>query len=201
MTPLISVVVPTYNRPGPLRHALSSIAAQREVPGTVETVIVNDGGTDVTAVADEARELGMQLNLVSLGHNHGLATARNIGMERARGEYVAFLDDDDVYLPQHLRVTLSALGTGDADLAYTRCAVQQTRVDPGHPPPLPEGAAFPFDPELLSVANFMPVHTAVLRRPAHARFDPGLPALEDWDIWLRLLREHHYRFVHVPKPR
>jgi hypothetical protein len=98
-------------------------------------------------------------------------------------------------------VTLGALSTGQADLAYTRCVVQQTRVDPRNPPPLPECPAFPFDPELLSVANFMPVHTAVLRRPAAtARFDPGLPALEDWDMWLRLLRKHRYRFVHVSQP-
>lgn len=201
MSPLISVVVPTFNRPSLLGQALTSISTQRDVPGNVEVVVVNDGGCDVTAVVNGARDGGLAVRLVDLERNRGLATARNVGVQAARGEFLAFLDDDDVFLPNHLSLALGALGAGGADLAYTVCVVRQSRVDPTDPPMLTAATSFPFDPDLLSVANFMPVHTAVLRRPPEsARFDPALPALEDWDMWLRLARNHRYRFVHIPQP-
>ncbi|MGC4857384.1 glycosyltransferase family 2 protein [Micromonospora sp. DT4] len=201
MKPLVTVVIPTYNRPGPLRHALASVAAQRAVPGSVEVVVVNDGGCDVSTVANAAREQGLVVRLIDLDQNGGLPSARNVGIQVARGDYLAFLDDDDIFLPSHLGTALAALSTGGADLAYTVCVVQEARVDPTNPPAFSTPTTFSFDPELLSVANFMPVHTAVLRRPPEsARFDRDLPALEDWDMWLRLAREHRYRFVHVPEP-
>jgi hypothetical protein len=69
-------------------------------------------------------------------------------------------------------------------------------------PEIPVSNGYPFDPGLLSVANYIPVHSVVLRRPASAsaRFDQGLAALEDWDFWLRLSRDQGYRFVHVAEP-
>jgi hypothetical protein len=57
-----------------------------------------------------------------------------------------------------------------------------------------------FDPLLLEACNLFPVHIAVFRRAATARLDPGLPATEDWDFWLRLTREHGYRFACLPEP-
>jgi hypothetical protein len=57
-----------------------------------------------------------------------------------------------------------------------------------------------FDPLLLEACNLLPVHAAVFRRPAAARLDPALPAQEDWDFWLRLVREHHYQFTRVDEP-
>jgi glycosyltransferase involved in cell wall biosynthesis len=199
MNPLISVVVPTLNRPHLLRQALLSIAGQSMSPGAVEAVVVNDGGSDITEPADAARHRGLPVRVVNLARRQGLPSARNIGIDLARGEYLAFLDDDDVFLPAHLGTALDAL-RGDADAAYTRCHVHTQRVNPTDPPPLPDTPSYPFDPDLLAVANFIPVHSVLLRRPpAGARFDPTLAALEDWDMWLRLTVEHGFRFVHVPQ--
>jgi hypothetical protein len=78
---------------------------------------------------------------------------------------------------------------------------QPVRINPARPAPeVPVSIGYPFDPGLLSVANYIPVHSAVLRRPASARFDQELAALEDWDFWLRLSRDYGYRFVHVAEP-
>lgn len=201
MKPLVSVIVPTLNRPHLLSYALRSVAGQHLDPAAVEAIVVNDGGPDVSAPIAAARDHGLAIRLINLPRRGGLPAARNVGIAAARGDYLAFLDDDDVFLPAHLAVTLDALGTTGTDAAYTICLLRTTRVDPdddvapisGPPPP-------PFDGELLSVTNLIPVHSAVIRRPPEtARFDADLPALEDWDMWLRLVH-HGFRFVHVPQP-
>src|ERR1035441_4579094 len=202
--PLVSVVIATRNRPRLLRLALASVAAQKDMPaGAVEAVVVNDGGTDLTAELANAAAAGLRVQPVVLQARRGLPAARNAGIDVARGEFLAFLDDDDVFLPGHLHAALQVLGSGDADAAYTTCLISPVRIDPAQPAPeVGVSSGYPFDPGLLSVANYIPVHSAVLRRPASAsaRFDQELAALEDWDFWLRLSRDYGYRFVHVAEP-
>lgn len=102
-------------------------------------------------------------------------------------------------LPRHLATALATLESG-ADGVVTTCLVSDRRTGPAGPP----AAAVPwdvgFDPLLLEACNLLPVHAAVFRRPAAARLDPALPALEDWEFWLRLVREHRYRFTRVDEP-
>lgn len=202
MNPVVSVVIPTCNRPALLAEALASVAAQRGVePRAVEVVVVNDGGIPVCSQVDAARERALRIRVIDLPERLGLPVARNTGIEHTTGELLAFLDDDDVYLPHHLRTALEALG-GGADLVYCDCLVSPRRLDPSDPVSAPLSFDFEFDPDLLQVANIIPVHSAVLRtvRALPARFDPGLPALEDWDLWRRIGHEHGYRFHHVPQP-
>jgi hypothetical protein len=199
---MVSVVIASRNRPRLLRLALASVTAQKNMPsGTVEAVVVNDGGTDLAAELASAAAAGLQVQPVVLPVRRGLPAARNAGIDVARGEFLAFLDDDDVFLPGHLHAALQVLGSGDADAAYTTCLISPVRINPARPAPeVPVSIGYPFDPGLLSVANYIPVHSAVLRRPASARFDQELAALEDWDFWLRLSRDYGYRFVHVAEP-
>jgi glycosyltransferase involved in cell wall biosynthesis len=200
--PLVSVVIATRNRPHLLRLALASISAQQGLPGqAVEAVVVNDGGTDLTGELASAAEAGLRVRSLVLPARRGLAAARNAGIDVARGEFLAFLDDDDLYLPGHLRTAIEMLGSGEADAAYTTCLISPVRVDPARRlPGFPASIGYPFDAGLLSVANMIAVHSVVLRRPARARFDQGLDALEDWDFWLRLSRDHGYRFAHIAEP-
>ncbi len=198
--PLVRVIVPTLNRPVELGQALASIAGQQGVDlAEVEVIVVNDGGTPVEAVIAEARDRSLPVALVTHPRRLGLPSARNTGLDRAHSRYVAFLDDDDVFLPRHLATALTGLESGVNGVATT-CLVTDHRIDPA----LPVGEAVVwdvgFDPLLLEACNLFPVHTAVLRRPATARLDPGLPAIEDWDFWLRLTREHGYRFTRLPEP-
>ncbi|MFF0489767.1 glycosyltransferase family 2 protein [Nocardia sp. NPDC004068] len=195
MTPLVSVVIPTYHRPRQLALALNSVAAQRNLPGPVEVIVVNDGGIDVASPVEAACRGGLDVRLIDLPTNRGLPIARNTGIDAARGEFLALLDDDDVFLPDHLATMLSAIEHEDVDAAYGRCFISSTRVNPLAAPAFPPMPPFAFDADLLAVANYISVHTAVLRMPPPgARYDPALPALEDWDMWLRLVREHGYRF-------
>jgi glycosyltransferase involved in cell wall biosynthesis len=195
--PLVSVIVPTLNRPVELGEALAGITAQQGIDlAEVEVIVVNDGGAPVEAVIAAARERGLPVASVTHPHRLGLPSARNTGLDRSRGRYVAFLDDDDVFLPRHLATALTGLQSG-ADGVVTTCLVTDHRIDPDRPV---DGAVVwdvGFDPLLLEACNLFPVHTAVVRRPATARLNPRLPAIEDWDFWLRLTREHGYRFTRI----
>lgn len=198
--PLVSVIVPTLNRPVELGQALASLTTQQDVDlGELEVIVVNDGGTPTNEAVTAARDRGLLVTAVAHPRRWGLPSARNTGLDRARGRYVAFLDDDDVFLPRHLATALTGLESG-VDGVATTCLVTDHRTDPTTPITGAVVWDVGFDPLLLEACNLFPVHTAVFRRPARARLDPGLPAIEDWDFWLRLTREHGYRFTRLPEP-
>lgn len=100
-TPLLSVVIPTWNRAQLVCDAVRSALAQ----GAVEVIVVDDASTDKTALVLE-REFGSQVRLLRLEHRRGAGGARNAGARLARGAFVAFLDSDDVWLPAKLEAEL-----------------------------------------------------------------------------------------------
>jgi glycosyltransferase involved in cell wall biosynthesis len=95
-TPLLSVVIPTWNRAQLVCDAVRSALAQRD--GEIEVIAVDDASTDATAQRLEA-EFGTRIRLLRLDRRRGAGGARNAGARLARGEFVAFLDSDDVWLP------------------------------------------------------------------------------------------------------
>ena len=98
MTPRVSVVIPTYNRSRALVRALESVFAQTEP--VLETIVVDDGSTDDTQAV--LAGFGSRVRAIRKS-NGGAGAARNAGIEAARGEFVAFLDDDDAWLPEKNR--------------------------------------------------------------------------------------------------
>ncbi len=194
--PRVSVVVPTRDRPALLATALRSVQAQDEAAW--ELIVVDDGSSD--AAAHAVRRLVVAIPgayLVRLERSVGAAAARNAGLERARGHYVAFLDDDDAWTPGFLtRMTAALVTHPHADLAYCR---RRTEIDgrrfvPALPRLTTESDALP----LLLTGNFIDTSTALVRRAplaAMGGFDAALPRLQDWDLWLRLARAS--RFVYV----
>jgi hypothetical protein len=194
--PTVSTVISTFDRLDGLRRALASVCAQR-VDGH-EVVVVNDSGPDVSAVVADAAEV-LPVRLVTFPRHRGLAAARRAGIAAARGRYVAFLDDDDVWLPQHLPVALAALEGGGTDLVYTTCLVAHALAVPGQPVPARHRFALPFDPELLAVTNVTPVISVVARafNPDDSMVDARGAMQEDWAMWLGLVRGHRWRMRHV----
>ncbi len=184
---LVATIVPTCGRPESLLRAVHSALAQ-----TVEdhVVMVVDDGAGLPALPDDPR-----LVAVSLSHNTGCAgVVRNVGMMLARSTYVAFLDDDNEWRPDHLAVSLEALGRG-ADLVYTG-------VERVHP----DGTVLdvlsrPFDRTHLAEESFVDTNSIVVRRGVGVRFSrlprsrTTLPK-EDWELVWRLSRR--LRTVHAP---
>jgi len=105
--PLVSVVVPTFNRAARAVEALDSVFAQ--TLADLEVLLVDDGSTDDTESVVRARFGGEGRLRVLRKENGGAASARNLGLEEARGTYVSFLDSDDLYLPGHLASQIACL--------------------------------------------------------------------------------------------
>jgi glycosyltransferase involved in cell wall biosynthesis len=185
--PLISVIVPTRDRAELLRDALESL--RRQSYQNWEAVVVNDAGADVRPVLGALSAKG---RCIELPARCGPAGARNAGLEEARGAILAFLDDDDLYAPDHLAGLVAALRASNAPLAYSAVELVEERVAGNARVPLRRQTFLPglrYSRHLLLVRNYIPINAWGVRRESLAaagRFDEALPYLEDWDLLLRL---------------
>lgn len=188
--PRVSVVVPTYNRGGLLVEAVESALAQTF--GDLEVLVVDDGSDDGSA--DAVAELrDPRVVVLTLGHSGIPAVARNAALARARGEYVAFLDSDDVWHPDKLSHQVPVLD----DHAAVGLVCSNARVIGENGDEIrtlylrPEqGASGNVLGALLEV-NFVIVSSALARRKLVEETgcftqDPTLRGVEDYDLWLRL---------------
>jgi glycosyltransferase involved in cell wall biosynthesis len=115
----VSAIIPVYNGAATIAEAIDSALAQ-SYP-SLEVIVVNDGSTDATA--EVLRRYGERIKVIERP-NSGIAVSRNIGVAAAKGEYLAFLDSDDAWVPAMIECTVAALDDNrDCVLAYTNCAV------------------------------------------------------------------------------
>ncbi|MEU8004205.1 glycosyltransferase [Catellatospora sp. NPDC049111] len=199
--PLVSVIIPTVNRSAVLEAALASVdAAAQVLSGGVEAIVVNDGGRPVARQVDGWRS-AMPVKVVELARcSGGASVPRNAGIDLAEGVYLAFLDDDDIFLPDHLARGCRALRDGDADFVYLGAVVSEQRLDtqPGDLTGL-RTKAYPYDQRFLMVANYLHTGSVIVRNFRHTpvRFDPALQVCEDWDLWLALTTRLGYRVTFI----
>lgn len=199
MEPLVSVIVPTFNRPDTLRQALVSILQQTFTD--YEIIVINDGGQEVGHIV-EALNQKKNINYVRHGRNRGLAAARNSGIGVARGKYIAYLDDDDRYGPQHLAILVEHLESTSFQVAYTDAwRIWQTNEN-GRMVDVKRDLAYSQDfcPDLLLLSNYFPVLCMMHEKQCLSvtgGFDETLTTHEDWDLWVRLSR--HFPFAHLKK--
>ncbi|WP_166793645.1 glycosyltransferase [Frankia sp. B2] len=195
---MISVVIPTADRPGHLDRALRSL--DRQSLRDFEVIVVADGGTPPAQVVDAWRGR-LAITLLEVPRRRGVSHARNLGAATASGDLLAFLDDDDVFLPDHLAVAAATLADLRVDVAYGAALVSDHWID-AIPRPA-DGAAVLckghlFDPGFLLVANFIHTGAVTVRNytPTSARFDETLEHCEDWAMWLTL-HTQGYRFAYT----
>jgi glycosyltransferase involved in cell wall biosynthesis len=195
MAPLVSVIIPTYNRAGLVRQAVASVKAQTF--RDFEIVVVDDGGTDGTY---EVLSADRELRVLRHPGRRGVAAARNTGAAAARGEWLAFLDSDDLWLPDKLARQISWL-EGAPELLI--CQTDETWVRRGvrvnKPAAHRKVAGRIFLPSLgrcmISPSAVM-LHRRLLED--HGAFDETLPAAEDYDLWLRLTWRYEVGLVDEP---
>jgi len=198
--PMVSVIVPTFNRPEMLRKALSSILAQTYE--NFEILVINDCGTDVRVVVEGLNNSG-RIRYLSHDRNQGLSAARNTGLRAARGKYIAYLDDDDIYLPNHLDTLVRFLECSGKPVAYTDAyclRLTRSEDEPFHETEerFVHGSD-EWDNDRILYENFVPVLCFMHQRQcigATGCFDESLSTHEDWEMWLRLSRRHE--IVHIP---
>jgi glycosyltransferase involved in cell wall biosynthesis len=192
----VSVIVPTRNRSALLRQALESILALRGPDLQLEIIVADNGSTDDTR--EVAASLGAR---VVHAEARGAAAARNEGLRAATGDYLAFLDDDDLWTREHLRPHLALLAERPELDAVVGQAVNSDESGASRAEPWPRSA--PADGDLL--ASFLDWYPQIGGTVARARvrekvawFDPALVGDQDWDFHLRLALHYQVGFVAVP---
>ncbi len=193
MTARISVVIPCFNAAAFLPEALGSVSAQSRAP--FEVLVVDDGSTDGSA--ELAASLGA--TVLSTGQNSGSAAARNLGLRRSQGDFVALLDADDLWEPDHLEIVAGLLERHpEAVLAFSRVRSFGLQSDEW-PGLLPENE--PVSALWQSLRRcILPQNTAILRRDtvlAAGGYDERYRLAEDFDLWLRLSIHHPFVCTHA----
>lgn len=192
--PQVSVVIPTYNRAHILGRAIASVLGQTYTD--LELVVVDDGSTDGTASLMQGFS-DPRLRYVPQPQNRGVSAARNRGIAEARGEWLAFLDSDDEWLPQKLERQFAAVEGVECVASY--CSMLRfdgalsTRI-PYSVEGVNAGAA-PW-PSLLMDGLWFSQTWLVPKRVvlAAGQFDERMSIWEDWDLFLRIALQgpiHH----------
>ncbi len=185
MAEFVSVVIPTRNRCARLLQAIASARSQTGVD--LEIIVVDDASTDGTqkamsALCHEEPRLRYLRNEIPLGGGG----ARNAGVELAQGEFVAFLDDDDRFLPDKLVRQVAALRE-KPDAPASSCSFflyfgeRQSALKRLH---TPRDRGELLRANILGGASVCMVRTKIFRKIGG--FDSRLPSCQDWDLWLKL---------------
>jgi glycosyltransferase involved in cell wall biosynthesis len=197
--PRVSVLLRTKDRPGFLAEALDSL--RRQTFSDFETVLVNDGGPIPAALLEPAP--GRSIRVLAPPPPGGRTRALNAGLAASRGTYVAYLDDDDLYLPEHLDTLVRFLdGSGEYRAAYTSVRqIEQVLGDDGRYRDGREITVYgrPFDAARLLYKNDIPLIGLAHRRALAEEvggFDETFDQFEDWDFLIRL--SARTRFHHLP---
>lgn len=186
----VSAVMPMYNGEAYVAEALDSVLAQTRAAD--EIVVIDDGSGDASA-AIVARYAGVRCVHQA---NGGCAAARNRGVAEARGDAIAFIDQDDRWLPAHLARMLDVLER-EPEVGFVACAIANFLS--------PELAALPQGvvPAMLEVPQHgMGTNTLVVRRALFERiggFDPSMVPMDDSE-WLLRAIDDGVRFVHLDEP-
>jgi glycosyltransferase involved in cell wall biosynthesis len=193
--PQVSVIIPTYNRAAMVKEAIASVLAQSYADR--ELIVVDDGSTDATEAA--LADFLPQLTYVRQEHQ-GVSAARNRGAAMARGEYLAFLDSDDLWLADKLKRQMRFMTSHpEARICYTDeiWIRRGMRVNPMKKHRKYSGMIFPHCLPLCIISPSSALFDRRLFEEA-GRFDETLAVCEDYDLWLRIAARHPVYLVDEP---
>lgn len=199
--PTVSVIVPAYNAKATIAAAIQSVLDQT-YPAH-EIIVVDDGSTDGTG--DVVRQtFGDRVTLITQA-NSGVAEARNRGMAAASGEFVQFLDSDDMLAPDKLRRSVDACLSTGCDVSYSQAVfVEADGVTP-HPiqfPTLPSGdVLLAWLTGTMANGSFGVASSMFVRREtlmATGAFEKACTPCEDWDMWIRLATTAQFAALNAP---
>jgi glycosyltransferase involved in cell wall biosynthesis len=188
--PLVSIILPTFNRLRYLRPAVDSVFAQTF--SDWELIVADDGSTDETAAYLAALEDAPRVRVLRLTHTGNPGTVRNAAWRVARGEYIAFLDSDDIWLPEKLRLQVESLRSrperGWSHTAFTLIdEAGQLLTGPGARTwPAVGGSVLE---RLIRMEVVVATPSVMVRRELLEHvggFDASQRMCEDYDLWLRL---------------
>ena len=188
--PLVSVIIPTFNRGYCVAESIRSVLAQ----GELELIVVNDGSKDATA-----KELASfpNIQVINLAENHGVSYARNKGLERARGSLICFLDSDDLWEEGKLKAQIQWMQLHPECMAVYTDEIwirNGVRVNPMKKHQKYSGDIFRQSLPLCIVSP----SSVMLRKSVLDEvdgFDELMPVCEDYDLWLRIAVRYPFKFL------
>ena len=198
--PLVSILIRTVDRSAWLREALQSCANQTY--DNLEVVVIEDGAEKSRAIVEEFSDR-LAIRYRATGERVGRARAGNIALAEARGEWLNFLDDDDLFFADHVEVLVDAVERSKVAGAYSLAWETQTEfLDKQH-------AHYeeilhitrhyqPFDRLVLWHHNYLPIQAVMFSRrlfEQHGGFDEDMDQLEDWNLWTRYTLEDDFVLV------
>jgi glycosyltransferase involved in cell wall biosynthesis len=187
--PVVSVVIPAYNVAAYIPETLESVFAQTYPD--YEVIVVNDGSPD-TAELEQALEPYNKRIVYLRQENRGAGAARNAGLRLARGEFVAFLDADDLWLPDYLKEQVAFIQSGDYDLVYADALLFGPSPFAGRTfmQIAPSDGAVTFQSLISGECNVITSGVVARRRPILevGLFDEQLRNSQDFELWVRLVR-------------
>lgn len=186
--PNVSVIIPAYRAAAYIGEAIDSVLAQ--APSDIEIIVVNDGSPDTDALERVLEPYGNRIVYLRQ-ENGGVSSARNTGIRAARGEWLAFLDADDVWMTNYLEVQLAFVREHPVDMVFPNCMIFGQSAQAGRC----TMDLSPFDGEITFekalAGDCTIVYCALVRREIVIRaglFDTGLRGSEDFNLWLRILK-------------
>lgn len=194
---LVSVVIPTKNRRSLLEKALNSV--YRQTYPNIEILVVNDNSTDDTSnfLYNEITK-GKRIKELTPDVSKGAAYARNLGILQASGQFVAFLDDDDEWLPTKIELQLAKFEDPEVGLVYTGAEIVVSDLGFSYySKPTLQGYIF----DDLLIENYIGTTNTVILRANIAKrlmFDINLAAREEYDLWLRVAKR--WKIAGLPEP-
>lgn len=202
MSEMVSIIIPTYNREEYIERAVRSIF--RQTYGHYELIIVDDGSTDHTqGIIHRLEKTEVRLRYIRLEENQGVAHARNVGIQAAKYDYIAFLDSDDEWLPDKLELQMRRMLESSEETALVFCRMSgigrdgKNRFicpDPDIKKEILEGNIF----LRLLQANVIGTPSVLVRRKcleSVGGFKESLTCLEDWEWVLRIAKRWRIAFV------
>ena len=194
----VSVIMPTYNRHQYIGQAIVSVLNQTFKD--FELIIVNDGGSrECEAVIESFQSDKIRYLYVEHG---GLSNALNQGILISRSKYIAYLDDDDRYFPDHLQTLVSALESSSYPFVYTDGyrVVKQHKYGQWNQTSKAVDYSSDYNPGRLAEGNYIPILCMAHRRDCLEHiglFETDLPNVMDWNLWAKAAKL--YEFAHLKK--
>lgn len=178
MNPLVSIIIPVFNRPEVFECSLAS--AFKQTYSNIEIIVVDDGSNPPIKIENSQVQLFRQ-------ENKGAPAARNFGFSKSKGEYVIFWDADLIAEPEMIEKMFNALQNNpSASFAYCDFYFGKKKMP-----------AQIFDAEKLKKINYITM-TSLIRRADFSGFDESLKKFQDWDLWLAML-DKNKTGVYVPE--
>lgn len=194
MNSLVSIIVPIYNAENTIDATINSVLSQTYI--NWELILINDGSIDkshdLISIYDDPRIIYLQQN------NKGVAFARNYGLSLAKGEFVAFLDSDDLWSNTKLERSIEIIEKNNCDLVYSNIKIFTKTIN--------DAASYTYTEPIkendnylrLLIYDYIPTLTVVVKKSILDKigyFDTDLHGTEDWDLWIRIAKEHKIKFI------